>query len=82
MNEISRRKYRPQLTAELIVVGMFNFIFFLESLVIALVLYFGARWVGVGGLTIGTLVMFITYVRMFFEPVHLAGKRSRRSRRQ
>jgi ATP-binding cassette subfamily B multidrug efflux pump len=74
MNEISRRKYKPQLTAELIVVAMFNFIFFLESLVIALVLYFGARWAGVGGLTIGTLVMFITYVRMFFEPVHLAAE--------
>jgi ATP-binding cassette subfamily B protein len=53
---------------------MFNFIFFLESFVIALVLYFGARWVGVGDLTIGTLVMFITYVRMFFEPVHLAAE--------
>ena len=74
MNEINRRKYEPQLIAELIVVGMFNFIFFLESFVIALVLYFGARWVGVGNLTIGTLVMFITYVRMFFEPVHLAAE--------
>jgi len=74
MNEINRRKYRPQLTAELIVVAMFNFVFFLESFVIALVLYFGARWVGVGDLTIGILVMFITYVRMFFEPVHLAAE--------
>ncbi len=74
LNEINRRKYQPQLTAELIVVGMFNFIFFLESFVIALVLYFGARWVGVGNMTIGTLVMFITYVRMFFEPVHLAAE--------
>jgi ATP-binding cassette subfamily B protein len=74
MNEINKRKYRPQLTAELIVVGMFNFVFYLESAVIALVVYFGARWVGVGDLTIGTLVMFITYVRMFFEPVHLAAE--------
>jgi ATP-binding cassette subfamily B multidrug efflux pump len=74
LNETNRRKYKPQLTAELIVVAMFNFIFFLESLVIALVVYFGARWAGAGGLTIGTLVMFITYVRMFFEPVHLAAE--------
>jgi ATP-binding cassette subfamily B multidrug efflux pump len=74
LNEVNRRKYRPQVTAELIVVAMFNFIFFLESFVIALVLYFGARWAGVSGLTIGTLVMFITYVRMFFEPVHLAAE--------
>jgi ATP-binding cassette subfamily B protein len=74
LNETNRRKYKPQVTAELIVVAMFNFIFFLESLVIALVVYFGARWAGVGDLTIGTLVMFITYVRMFFEPVHLAAE--------
>jgi ATP-binding cassette subfamily B multidrug efflux pump len=74
MNEINRRKYKPQVTAELIVVAMFNFIFFLETLVIALVLYFGARWAGVSNLTIGILVMFITYVRMFFEPVHLAAE--------
>jgi ATP-binding cassette subfamily B protein len=74
MNGVSKRKYKPQLVAELIVVVMFNFIFYLESLVIALVLYFGARWVGAGDLTIGVLVMFITYVRMFFEPIHLAAE--------
>jgi ATP-binding cassette subfamily B protein len=74
MNEINRSKYRPQLRAELIVVVMFNFIFFTETLIIALVLYFGARWAGAGNLTIGTLVMFIAYVRMFFEPVHIAAE--------
>ena len=74
MNEINKSKYRPQLRAELIVVVMFNFIFFTETLIIALVLYFGARWAGAGNLTIGTLVMFIAYVRMFFEPVHIAAE--------
>lgn len=74
MHEINRRKYRPQLKAELIVVVMFNFIFLMETVIIALVLYFGARWAGAGNLTIGTLVMFITYVRMFFEPVHIAAE--------
>jgi len=86
MNETNRKKYRVQLIAELIVVVMFNFIFFMESFIIALVLYFGTQWVGTGvgaesaagagagGLTIGTLVMFITYVRMLFEPVHLVAE--------
>jgi ATP-binding cassette subfamily B multidrug efflux pump len=74
MNEINRRKYKPQLRAELTVVVMFNFVFFMETFIIALVLYFGARWAGVGNLTIGTLVMFITYVRMLFEPVHMAAE--------
>ena len=48
MNETNRKKYRPQLVAELIVVVMFNFIFFIESFIIALVLYFGTRWAGAG----------------------------------
>jgi len=100
MNEINRRKYAPQVKAEVIVTVMFNFIFFMETFIIALVLYCGARWVGIvhpaaapgvlgdlagtaagakaagatSGLTIGTLVMFITYVRMFFEPVYMAAE--------
>jgi ATP-binding cassette subfamily B multidrug efflux pump len=74
MDEVNRAKYRPQVRAEIIVVIMFNFLFFVETLMIALVLYFGARWAGVVGLTIGTLVMFITYVRMFFEPVFMAAE--------
>lgn len=98
MNEINYRKYRPQAKAEIIVTVMFNFIFFMETFIVALVLYFGAKWVGVAvaggalgagatalggtpgaggaavGLTIGTLVMFISYVRMFFEPIYLAAE--------
>lgn len=68
------RKYRTELRAELIVVAMFNIIFFLETIIIALVLYVGAGWAGVGDLTIGTLVMFIAYIRMFFEPVHMVAE--------
>jgi len=97
MNDVNYRKYRPHVVAEIIVVVMFNFIFFMETFIIALVIYFGIKWVGVsamgtgaaagtaaagagaspavvGGLTIGTLVMFISYVRMFFEPVYLAAE--------
>lgn len=74
MNEVNRGKYRPQLTAELFVVGFFNFIFFVETLITALVIYAGARWVGLGNITIGTLVMFISYVRMFFDPIHMAAE--------
>jgi len=74
MNEINRRKFRPELTAELWVVATFNFIFMLESVIIALVLYVGARWAGVGELTIGVLVMFINYIRMLMEPIHMAAE--------
>jgi len=75
MNEVNRSKYKPQLTGELLVVVFFDFVFFMETVIMALVVYFGARWVGVkGGLTIGTMVMFISYVRMFFEPIHTAAE--------
>lgn len=69
--DANRRKYQTELRAELFVVAMFNIIFFFETTIIALVLYVGASWAGVGHLTIGTLVMFIAYIRMFFEPVHM-----------
>jgi len=69
--EANRRKYQTELRAELFVVAMFNIVFFFETVIIALVIYVGATWAGVGTLTIGTLVMFIAYIRMFFEPVHM-----------
>ncbi len=72
--DVNRRKYQVEVRAEIYVVAMFSFVFFLETTIIALVLYVGARWAGVGTLTIGTLVMFISYIRMFFEPVHLAAE--------
>jgi ATP-binding cassette subfamily B protein len=74
MNEVNRRKYLPELKAELSVVAMFNFVFFMETLIIASVLYVGTRWAGIGDLTIGTLVMFISYIRMLFEPIHIAAE--------
>lgn len=72
--DANRRKYQTEIRAELFVVATFNIIFFTETLIIALVLYVGARWTGVGELTIGTLVMFIAYIRMFFEPVHMVAE--------
>jgi len=74
MYEANRRKYQVQLRAELYVVAMFNLVFFMETTIIALVLYVGTRWAGVGHFTIGTLVMFIAYIRMFFEPVHMVAE--------
>ena len=53
MNEVNYRKYRPQVVAEIIVVVMFNFIFFMETFIIALVLYFGVKWVGVAAMRRG-----------------------------
>ncbi len=72
--EVNRRKFLPNVKAEVTVVVMFNFIFLLEIVIIALLLYVGAQWIGAGTVTVGTLVMFIAYIRMFFEPVHIAAE--------
>ncbi|MCK5125332.1 MAG: ABC transporter ATP-binding protein [candidate division Zixibacteria bacterium] len=72
--EANLRKYKPEVKAELCVVVMFNSIFFMESVIIALVVYVGAKWVGAGEISIGTMVMFISYIRMFMEPVHMAAE--------
>ncbi len=72
--DANRRKYETEIRAELFVVLTFNIIFFTETMIIALVLYVGSQWAGVGQLTIGTLVMFIAYIRMFFEPVHMVAE--------
>lgn len=74
MNEANRAKYRPQVSAEIMVIGFFDLVFFLQNLIIALVIYAGARWAGQGEITIGMLVMFVSYVRMFFEPLMMAAE--------
>lgn len=72
--ETNRRKMIPEIKAELFVVVMFNGIFLMESVIIASVIYVGAKWAGAGDISIGTLVMFISYIRMFMEPVHMAAE--------
>ncbi|MEE9442542.1 MAG: ABC transporter ATP-binding protein [candidate division Zixibacteria bacterium] len=74
MFQASMNKMRPDFQANMWVIVMFNFIFFMETAIIASVLYFGAKWAGVGSVTIGTLVMFIAYIRQLMEPVHLAAE--------
>ena len=74
LNEANRNKYKPQVMAELLVVVMFNSIFLFENIIIAMVVYVGSRWAGVGHITIGTLIMFISYIRMLMEPIHMAAE--------
>jgi ATP-binding cassette subfamily B multidrug efflux pump len=71
LDETNRRKWLPEVKAEVSVVILFNFIFMIEAIIISLVLYAGARWAGAEPVTIGTLVMFIGYIRMLFEPMHM-----------
>ncbi|MDO4799974.1 MAG: ABC transporter ATP-binding protein [Bacillota bacterium] len=45
------------------------FSFIISAAALAATLYFGGGMVEVGGISYGTLVLFLTYARMFFDPV-------------
>ena len=70
MRDANQRKYRPSLKAELIVVTFFNTLFLTETVGVTLILWQGGKWALSGAVTIGTLMMFMGYVRRFFEPLH------------
>lgn len=71
--EENRRKMQADLRTEVMVILFFNFIFFMSTVGSVLVLWFGSGWVAAGSLSIGTLVMFLTYIRRFFGPLmHLS----------
>jgi ATP-binding cassette subfamily B protein len=71
MDELNRAKYRQEVRA----FGMWNIVWFLvdfgEIVGIGLVLGIGGTWALRGQLTIGTLVLFVTYIARLFGPLRL-----------
>ncbi|MBD3168402.1 MAG: ATP-binding cassette domain-containing protein, partial [candidate division Zixibacteria bacterium] len=67
---VNESKRKTETRAELIVVFFFNTIFFSETVGICLVLWFGGRLSLEGAITVGTLIMFIQYIRRFYEPIY------------
>ncbi len=70
MRHANQRRYETGVKVELIVVAFFNSIFLTEVLGVTIILWHGGKWALEGAVTIGTLMMFIGYVRRFFEPLH------------
>jgi ATP-binding cassette subfamily B protein len=70
MIHANRRKFDTEFSAEFAVVVFFNTLFFMELVGIALILWRGGLWAIQGVVTVGTLMMFIGYVRRFFQPIH------------
>jgi len=66
---LNREKFRVEFRGERLIVLWFNVIFFLEAVAFALILGIGGMWALSGLVTIGTLAMFIGYVRRFFDPL-------------
>ncbi len=81
MNEACRQKFKLDAEAHVSHTTFFNLVFFVENVGIALVTYIGAtvlvgRTSGFGGetMTVGTILLFIMLMRMFFEPIHRAAE--------
>jgi ATP-binding cassette subfamily B protein len=70
LNEANRRKFVIERNAEWGVVSFFNTIYFLQNVAIALVLWFAAEAVLGEAVTVGVIMLFVLYIRRFFEPVH------------
>lgn len=81
MNDANRNKFKMDVEAHLSHTTFFNLVFFVENIGIATITYIGATLIvdRVSGsaaetMTVGTILLFIMYLRMFFEPIHRAAE--------
>jgi ATP-binding cassette subfamily B protein len=66
---VNRRRFDVAFRAEFLWLGWSNTVVFMEFTAFALILGVGGYWALAGSVTIGTLAMFMGYVRRFFEPL-------------
>ncbi|MBI5623001.1 MAG: ABC transporter ATP-binding protein [Elusimicrobia bacterium] len=69
LSALSRRKFEANYRAEALAVYFFISVLVLEPVAMAVILGLGGKWVLLGSVSIGTLVMFILYVQQVFEPI-------------
>jgi ATP-binding cassette subfamily B multidrug efflux pump len=69
LNSVNRSKFLEDRYTHIAVVLFFNTIFFLEPVMIALVLFFGMLWAKTGMITIGTIGLFIVLIWRLYEPL-------------
>lgn len=67
-------KFKDDVFVNIGVCIFFNTVFFFQYLMIALTLYFGARWVQSGTITVGTIGMFIILIWRTFDPIWRASE--------
>ena len=67
--ELNKQKYATNLRGETLVVVWFNLLFSMQTVAFALILGLGGYWALAGLVTVGTLVMFLGYVRRLFQPL-------------
>ena len=67
--KLNKQKYATNLRGETLVVVWFNLLFSMQTVAFALILGLGGYWALAGLVTVGTLVMFLGYVRRLFQPL-------------
>jgi len=68
-DEILEEVYDKEVIAHAVPIFYFNALFFVRGIAVAGVLFFGAKQVSRGELTVGSLVMALGYLRLMFNPL-------------
>lgn len=69
VRSVNRKKFDEDTYVNVAVVLFFNTVFFLESVMFALVLFFGDQWRQEHLITSGTIIMFIILIWRSFDPI-------------
>lgn len=69
LQEHSWNKYRLERFTNIAFNAFFNLLFFMQTVGIVLVLWIGGQQVLAGTLTLGSLILFMTFIRNFFVPI-------------
>ncbi len=71
---VNELKFKDDSFVNIGVCIFFNTVFFFEYVMIGLTLYFGARWIESGAITVGTIGMFIILIWRSFDPIWRASE--------
>jgi len=70
VHELNREKFKLDRYAHIGSTIYFNIVFYMEAAQISAALFWGGIWLGEGLVTVGTIVMFIQYLRKMYEPIY------------
>jgi ATP-binding cassette subfamily B protein len=70
LRELNASMLKTQLPSEVLSMGFFSLMGVFEIIGLAVILFAGGGMVAAGALTIGSLVLFLGYLRQFFGPVY------------
>ncbi|MDH4157237.1 MAG: ABC transporter ATP-binding protein/permease [candidate division Zixibacteria bacterium] len=69
VNHANYQKFKDDSFANIAVCVFFNGVFFVQYVMVALVLFFGLLWRSEGMITTGTVLMFLILIWKMFEPI-------------